>query len=198
MDIYQTEEEQVEALKKWWAENGKSAVFGVVLGLGAIFGWREWQDYETARAMAASELYQELVVAARSDDAVKLEDRAQDIIAEYDTTGGDVRLVAEDTGVFLDASVPDRFALFQNYPNPLNPATVIAYQVPHACEVVLKIFNVMGEEIRTLVQENRRSGRHVVVWDGTDTKGLRVPSGIYFIRMRAGPYEEIRKMTVLY
>lgn len=86
MDIYQTEEEQVEALKKWWAENGKSAIFGVVLGLGAIFGWREWQDYESIRATAASELYQEMVVAARTDDAVKLEERALDIVSEYDNT----------------------------------------------------------------------------------------------------------------
>ena len=86
MDIYQTEEEQVEALKKWWQENGKSAIFGVVLGLGAIFGWREWQDYEIGQAAAASTVYEELVIAARTNDAATVEEKANQIAAEYDST----------------------------------------------------------------------------------------------------------------
>ena len=86
MDIYQTEEEQVEALKKWWDENGKSAIFGVVLGLGAIFGWREWQDYEITQAASASQVYEEMVIAARSSDAETVEKKANEITAEYNST----------------------------------------------------------------------------------------------------------------
>ena len=74
MDVYRTEEEQVEAIKSWWRENGRSAVFGVVLGLGAIFGWRGWQSWEHARAEAASAQYQEMLESARagsSDAATK-------------------------------------------------------------------------------------------------------------------------------
>lgn len=86
MDIYQTEEEQVEALKKWWAQNGKSAIFGVVLGLAAIFGWREWQDYETSQAASASLLYQDLVIAARENDIGDMEKNAKKITAQYGST----------------------------------------------------------------------------------------------------------------
>ena len=60
MDVYKTEDEQVEALKKWWEENGKSIVAGVVLGLGAIFGWRAWQEFDRQQMEAASILYQNL------------------------------------------------------------------------------------------------------------------------------------------
>jgi predicted negative regulator of RcsB-dependent stress response len=78
LDAYRTEEEQVEAIKAWWRENGRSAVLGVALGLGAIFGWRGWQAYETTRAEAASALYEEMLEAARggkADAAVKAGER---------------------------------------------------------------------------------------------------------------------------
>ena len=117
MDIYQTEEEQVEALKKWWEENGKSAIFGVVLGLGAIFGWREWQDYEITQAATASQIYEEMVIAARANDAATMEKRANEITAEYDSTayGMFARLalarVAADKGEFDAAASELRTAL---------------------------------------------------------------------------------------
>jgi len=86
LDIYRTEDEQVESLKKWWAENGKSAVFGVVLGLSAIFGWREWQDYTMERAVGASQLYQQMVIAARDNDTATLRDKAQEITTLFKRT----------------------------------------------------------------------------------------------------------------
>lgn len=86
MDIYQTEDEQVEALKKWWQENGKSAIFGVLLGLSAIFGWREWQDYQLEMALAASVLYQELVVAERDQNPQVVSEKAEEISSEYPGT----------------------------------------------------------------------------------------------------------------
>ena len=86
MDIYQTEDEQVEALKKWWKENGNSAIFGVVLGLGAIFGWREWQDYQLEQAASASTLYQQMVAAARDENGSDIDKFANDIRANYDNT----------------------------------------------------------------------------------------------------------------
>jgi len=86
LDIYQTEDEQVEALKKWWRENGKSALFGVALGLLAIFGWRGWKDYKFERAVAASQLYQEMAIAAR-DNKTEIESRkAKEIANTYKST----------------------------------------------------------------------------------------------------------------
>lgn len=75
MSTYLNEEEQVEALKKWWKENGKSIVVGVVLGFSAIFGWQGWQSYRVAQGEAASNLYismQNLVSAGKTDNAVEL------------------------------------------------------------------------------------------------------------------------------
>ncbi len=117
MDIYQTEDEQVEALKKWWQENGKSAIFGVLLGLSAIFGWREWQDYETEMAASASNLYQQMVAAAREQKAEELIKVANEISANYESTAYSVfarlalaRVAVENDD--LDSAITDlRWAL---------------------------------------------------------------------------------------
>jgi predicted negative regulator of RcsB-dependent stress response len=87
LDIYQTEDEQVEALKKWWKENGNSAIFGVVLGLMAIFGWREWNDYKAEQAAAASQLYQEMTIAVRDNQTDVASESAEKIVSSYDSTG---------------------------------------------------------------------------------------------------------------
>lgn len=87
MDVYRTEEEQVEALKKWWKENGKSVVIGLVIGLGAIFGWRTWQEEQLRQAEAASEMYQQMVIAVRDDnDPDQAQKTAEQIINDYGST----------------------------------------------------------------------------------------------------------------
>jgi predicted negative regulator of RcsB-dependent stress response len=87
LDVYRTEEEQVEAIRAWWRENGRSAIFGVVLGLGAIFGWRGWQAHVAARAEAASALYQEMLAAARAGDSAVAGQAGEKLSADYpDTT----------------------------------------------------------------------------------------------------------------
>ena len=80
MDGYTTEDEQVEVLKRWWNENGKSAIFGIVLGLGAIFGWREWQGHVSIQAETASQLYQEALTAAGQNNVQQARDKANAIL----------------------------------------------------------------------------------------------------------------------
>ncbi len=87
MDVYRTEEEQVEALKKWWEDNGKSIIFGIVIGLGAVFGWRSWQDHKITQAEAASELYQSILASLRNENAGQAQDPAMEIINNYNGTG---------------------------------------------------------------------------------------------------------------
>jgi len=95
------------------------------------------------------------------------------------------------------AEIPERFSLEQNYPNPFNPYTTIRFNVPVASQVVLKIYNVLGQEVRTLVDQRHNPGRHIVLWDGHNNKGANLSSGVYFIRMQAGKFVKVRKAALL-
>ncbi|MBI5471905.1 MAG: T9SS type A sorting domain-containing protein [Ignavibacteriae bacterium] len=94
-------------------------------------------------------------------------------------------------------SVPTIFALAQNYPNPFNPTTAIGYQLPTNARVVLKIYNINGQEVRTLVNELQPAGSFTATWDGRATNGFAVASGIYFYRLIAGSFAETKKMILL-
>ncbi len=85
MDVYQTEDEQVEAIKKWWRENGRAILVGVVIALLAVFGWRAWQDYERGRAEAASMQYQQLLMGLEVDPQAAM-DLGRQIVGEYGNT----------------------------------------------------------------------------------------------------------------
>lgn len=87
--------------------------------------------------------------------------------------------------------------LLPNYPNPFNPETEIRFHLREASYVVLKIFNIIGEEIRTLVDEPREVGYHHVHWDGKDKNGKAVASGAYFYQLRAGSFSQVKKMNLL-
>jgi serine protease AprX len=78
---------------------------------------------------------------------------------------------------------PRAFALEQNFPNPFNPSTRIVYSLPNAGPVTLRIYNVLGQEIRTLVDETQARGPHTSVWDGTNRTGVRVATGVYIYRL---------------
>jgi predicted negative regulator of RcsB-dependent stress response len=87
LDVYRTDEEQVEALKKWWVENGKSIIAGIIIGFSAIFGWRAWQDYTIAQAEAASSEYQNMIAAVRQGETDSALNHANVIMDDYNSTG---------------------------------------------------------------------------------------------------------------
>ena len=89
------------------------------------------------------------------------------------------------------------FSLSQNYPNPFNPATTIIYDLPQELDVTLKVFNTLGQEVRTLVNERKKPGSYTVVWDGKDNRGSSLSSGIHISRLLAGVWVEVRKMVLL-
>lgn len=93
----------------------------------------------------------------------------------------------------VDVTVPEYFELSQNYPNPFNPATVIEYRLAAGSNVSLKIFNAIGEEIETLVNEYQEAGRYSVFYDMN--KGLA--SGVYIYKLDAGEFKDIKKMVLL-
>jgi hypothetical protein len=94
-------------------------------------------------------------------------------------------------------ALPKSYALTQNHPNPFNPATTIRFQLPEANHVVMKIFNILGEEIRTLVDAPFEAGDHIVQWDGKDNKGQTVASGVYLYQLQAGSFKEVKRMSLL-
>jgi flagellar hook assembly protein FlgD len=74
---------------------------------------------------------------------------------------------------------------------------VIVYELPRATDVTLKVYNVLGQEVRTLLQRKIAAGKHQVVWDGKNEIGHLVSSGVYFYRFIAGPVDETKKMLIL-
>jgi flagellar hook assembly protein FlgD len=87
--------------------------------------------------------------------------------------------------------------LRQNFPNPFNPTTIIQYALPRTSQVQIEVYNVLGQRVRTLVNEIQTPGYKVVNWDGKDDTGSEVSSGVYFCRIQAGSFVKSRKMTLL-
>lgn len=94
-------------------------------------------------------------------------------------------------------NLPTDFVLSQNYPNPCNPETEIKYQLPEATTVTLKIYNLMGQEVRTLLNKEEVAGYHVVRWNGKDEQGLVLASGIYIYRIEAGSFAVSKKLALI-
>jgi hypothetical protein len=95
------------------------------------------------------------------------------------------------------ASVPTRFELHANRPNPFNPTTTIAYDLPRDARVRLVIFDVHGREVRELVDAAKPAGRHLAAWDGRNARSEPVASGVYFYRLIAGDFVQTKKMVLL-
>jgi hypothetical protein len=93
--------------------------------------------------------------------------------------------------------IPIEYALNQNYPNPFNPTTTIEFAIPQAASVSLKIFNIRGQLINTLVNAPLSAGKHSVVWDGTKQTGEKVASGIYLYLLQSNDFRQVRKMILL-
>jgi len=94
-------------------------------------------------------------------------------------------------------AVPAEFALTQNFPNPFNPETTISYDLAENVSVSLEIYNVMGQLVHTLVNDTQSAGRYQVRWVGDDALGRQVASGIYFYRLQAGDFSQVRKLMLL-
>lgn len=90
--------------------------------------------------------------------------------------------------------LPRNFVLDQNYPNPFNPSTTIRYEVPAESRVTIKIYNLLGQEIKTLVNATKGIGRYEVIWDGKNDSGREVASGLYLYRLETGKISKTRKM----
>lgn len=98
---------------------------------------------------------------------------------------------------FTEQNFPAEFVLFPNYPNPFNPETTIRYEVAKPGRTLLMVINMLGQVVRTLVDENQPTGFYEVMWDGKDSRETRVASGVYLYRLEARDLVRTRKMVLL-
>jgi len=92
---------------------------------------------------------------------------------------------------------PRQFQLYNNYPNPFNPATTISYDLPISAPVKVDVLNILGQHVRTLVDETQSAGHYEVVWDSKDNQGRTVTSGVYIYRITTGDFTNSKKMVLL-
>ncbi len=93
--------------------------------------------------------------------------------------------------------LPLKFELFQNYPNPFNPTTTISFDLPQKSDVMVQIYNILGQTVEKFYLPNNQAGRVSIDWEAYDSNGSPLPSGVYFYRVSAGELIETRKMTLL-
>ena len=117
---------------------------------------------------------------------------------DYDLklVAGDIDYVATMTEEILN-NIPSVYSLSQNYPNPFNPVTKMNYALPKRSRVIISVYNVLGQEVTTLLNKEQDYGYHTVTWNGTDRIGKQVASGVYFARLTTKNFSQTKKMLML-
>ncbi len=124
----------------------------------------------------------------------------EELIVENIIVADEMNRAIEDVEIEIQYETPNmplNYMLSQNYPNPFNPATVIKFSIPKNEFVTIKVYDIIGREIKTLFSGNTNPGMYHINWDGSDNSGIQVSSGTYIYRMTAGEYIESRKMIYL-
>ena len=93
--------------------------------------------------------------------------------------------------------MPTEFALHQNYPNPFNPITTLRYELPENGLVNIIIYDMLGKQVKTLINQTQDAGYQSVIWDATNDYGKPVSAGIYLYQIQAGEYMQTKKMVLL-
>ncbi len=118
-------------------------------------------------------------------------------------SGPNTQLILESSELVTDVredgspGVPKYYKLSNNFPNPFNPTTSIGFDLPRRSRVTIEIFNLLGQRIARLTDEEYPAGSHRVTWNGTSSDGQSVPTGIYLYRLEAGDFIETKKMVLL-
>ena len=109
-------------------------------------------------------------------------------------------LVVEDSSnihIENEGQHPTAFALLQNYPNPFNPTTTLRYDIPENSHVTITIYDMLGRQVKTLINQTQDSGFKSVIWDATNDYGKPVSAGVYLYQIQAGEFVQTRKMVLL-
>ena len=183
-----TDSVKYQYLSTWRAGNvyGDGGV-ATDLGMIASVGPYTVAANDSARAALA------VVVGANLGELIANARQAQ---KDYVAAGGAITVLT-DVKQLPNAGIPLTFGLEQNYPNPFNPSTTINFALPKSADVSLKVYDVLGREVWTLVSERLNAGYQQVVWDGRSALGAQVASGMYIYRITAGEFTSTKKMMML-
>lgn len=172
--------------KPTWASLGENE-FVNIAGWGASFSNRDrFHINNPGNYLNRKEFPIDFPVWHNRDDVAQGKDAVVEAALNWIYNSTDIRNNNNDTNIPLD------YTLLQNYPNPFNPITKIKYSVPKYSQVVVKVFDVLGKEIETLVNEEKPAGTYELTWNATN-----LPSGVYFYQLRAGSFIETKKMLLL-
>ena len=97
----------------------------------------------------------------------------------------------------LGMAIPEEFAIHQNYPNPFNPVTTLRYDLPENSRVNITIYDMMGREVKILINQTQDPGYKSIIWNATNDYGKPVSAGIYLYQIQAGEYISTKKMVLL-
>ncbi|MEE4312539.1 MAG: FlgD immunoglobulin-like domain containing protein, partial [candidate division KSB1 bacterium] len=139
---------------------------------------------------------EEFVVEATDIQFLTLDDAKLQSENRFEALGTAAIAVNASESLTSGSLVPEDFQMDQNYPNPFNPTTMISYALPEDAHVTLEIYNLNGNLVKSLYSGERTKGRHVVEWDGLNDVGMKVASGIYIYKMRAGNFVSTKKMVL--
>ncbi|MBJ12042.1 MAG: hypothetical protein CMG62_03045, partial [Candidatus Marinimicrobia bacterium] len=119
------------------------------------------------------------------------------LVIDYQMMGDNNEVLFQGSQQVNFTPMPLEFALSQNYPNPFNPVTHIKYDLPERSDVVLLIYDLMGREVATLINEQQEPGYRSIMWDGLNRSGQKVSAGMYFYTIQAGSFRQTKKMILL-
>jgi len=173
--------------------------------------WPESREYLDAGEGTVAKLVFEVVDASVSEitlEGIVMEDPHHSLTYVYNTrvdsasarqkrTEIDFGTVSVSLSSAHDASLPSTFSLEQNYPNPFNPTTSIDFGLPVASHVRLVVYNMLGQQVTSVIDDDMPAGQHTVTWDGNNDTGGQVATGIYFYRLEADGFKETKKMMLL-
>jgi hypothetical protein len=161
-----------------------------------LYSWRPWDDTRSIQ-QGLSEIVK---LPCISVAPIAAEDNYQVKITRAYVSTGAARSVAVQG--MAPGPLPDKFVLYQNHPNPFNPETTIEFYIDGSNgigfeQVKLEIFNILGQSIKTLIDEPLPPGQHSIIWDGTGDEGQRMATGVYLYRMKVDNESQTKKMLLL-
>ena len=119
------------------------------------------------------------------------------VLTNGDVTSIPVHLSTDDNLSAGVSQIPKKFNLYPVYPNPFNPKTILSYDLPEDTQVRITIYNIIGREVRTLVNSQQIAGYNSVIWNATNNQGQPVSAGVYLYNIQAGKFRQTKKMVLL-